>query len=78
MSTILDYAAALNQVSNHYGELYLNSATLIRLIRTTSYLIVRRVNCPFKMYLEKSSEIALDKVKCHGSLSKSKYANMQL
>ncbi len=39
---------------------------------TTSYLIVRRVNCLFKMYLEKSSEIALDKVKCHGSLSKSK------
>ncbi len=29
---------------------YINSATLIRLIRTTSYLIVRRVNCPFEMY----------------------------
>ena len=39
-----------NQASNHYGELYINSAILIRLIRTTSYLIVRRENFPFKMY----------------------------
>ena len=39
-----------NQASIHYGELYINSATLICRIRTTSYLIVRRVNCLFEMH----------------------------
>ncbi len=53
-----------NRAFNHYGEPYMNSATLIRFFRTTSCVIVGRVNCPFKNVLEKSLKYHGNKVTC--------------